>query len=466
MKKKLSLIVAILVLLAMVIPVYADTTTTTGAPGTWLSSINIQNTGTGAADVVIIYNDAAGAVAFTDSTSITGVNAIPAGGSRTIVMSTVAGLPSGQYSVVMSSSQPLEVVANSSSKAPVTAGAYSGIKSEQLATTLFFPGLYKGYYGFSSEIVLQNSEATTANITIQFYNPATGAEITAAKITSTIPANATKIFGLANFATIPSGNTNGILSAKVTSDKLLAGIANVWTAAFYGEFGDYDGVSNGATTIYAPSLLKNYYGFVSSFTIQNIGNFATNIKVTYSNGSIENATLAPFQSIMYFQPANASLPSGNTSGVFSAKVESIGTGGNPAQPIVGLVNAEDKTKGSLASSNAADTSGAKIGCPIVMKSYYGWFSATTVQNVGTQTTDVTVTYASGQTKVFPGIIANGTVNVIEIGSGTTLPGNSSVSATYSSSNGQPLVAVVQENSDRYPTAPGDYLLAYTCVPQP
>jgi hypothetical protein len=449
----------------MVVPVYAQTSTVTGAPGTWTSSINIQNTGTGAADVVIDYNDAAGTTVFTDS-SISGVNAIPVGGSRTIVMSTVAGLPSGQFSVVMSSNQPLEVVANSSSNIPKTAGAYSGVKGEELASTLYFSGLYKNYYGFNSELVLQNSEATTANITIRFYNPATGDEIIAAAITDTIPANASKVFGLSSYAGVPSGNTNGLLSAKVTSDTLLAGIANVWTAARWSEFGDYNGVSVGTTTLYAPGLYKNYYNFVSAFTIMNVGTMDTAITLTYTNGTVENAILKPFQSIQYYQPNNAALPSGNSAGVFSAKVESLSTAGNPAQPIVGLVTVEDKVKGSLASSNAPGASLTKIGCPVVMKSYYGWFSATTVQNVGTLPTDVIVGYASGQTKTFTNVPVNGTVNVIEKGLLTTLPENSSVAATYSSSNAQPLVAVVQENSSRYPTAPGDYLLAYACVPQP
>jgi len=49
-----------------------------------------------------------------------------------------------------------------------------------------------------------------------------------------------------------------------------------------------------------------------------------------------------------------------------------------------------------------------------------------------------------------------------------LPNTTSVSATIESISAvkQPLVVVVQENSLRYNNAPGDYLLAYTCVPQP
>jgi hypothetical protein len=463
-KMKKALLCAVCLGAFLTIPVFAQGSTGSQAPGTWVSSINIQYPDNNDmvtdpdANVTLKFYDSNGDLAL----SFDVTPAIPEGGSRSLYVPTdIPGLSDGQYSVVVTSNQPLEVVANSSSTSPSTAGAYTGIKSDEIGTTLFFPGLYKNYYGFYSEIVLQNAEVSDAtNVNIAFYNQKTGDNV-ATIGPVTIPATSTRIFVLDDLAGVPSGNTNGLLSAKVTSDKSLAGVANIWSSAYDNEFADYNGYVSGSTSIvYAPALYNQYYGFVSALTVQNMSDTeSVDIRVTYSNGSIETATLLPLQAIEYYQPNNLTLPSGNSDGVFSAKVESL-TG----QPIVVLVNVEDKTKGSLASYNGPSEATTEVNCPVVLQSYYEWFSAETVQNVGTDPTDITITYASGESRTFNDIPANGTVNIIElVEAGSVLPNGSSVAARIVST-GEPLVAVVQENSnDRYAGTPGDYLLAYTCV---
>lgn len=433
----------------------AAQTDTTRAPGTWVSSINIQNTGSGDATVTITFNDATGAAA----TTFNATPVIPAGGSRSYyVPAEIPGLASGQYSVVVSSDQPLQVVANATSSGPLTSGAYQGVQDSEIATTLYFPGLYKDYYGFFSEIVLQNAEATAAtNVDITFYNQNTGAVVTTVDNAS-IPGNASRVFALQDLGNVPSGNTNGLLSAKVTSDRNLAGIANIWNAAAFGQFSDYNAFNTGSTTtLYAPALYKDYYDFNSALTVQNLNASGdASIRITYSNGTIVNDSLVPGQSKEYYQPNNASLPSGDAAGVFSAKVESLN-----GATIVALVSVNDGK--TLASYNGANVAtGTGTSCPVVLKEFYDFFSAQTVQNVGSVATDITITYASGQNRVFPGVAPNGTVNIIELASaGSVLPNLSSVSAVITSSNNQPLVAVVQEN--RITPQNGDTLLAYTCI---
>ncbi|MEM4239247.1 MAG: hypothetical protein QXP49_06050 [Nitrososphaerota archaeon] len=421
-----------------------------------MSSINIQNVGTGEATVLLNFYNANGELAL----SFTVTPPIPGGGSRSLYVPTqIPGLSDGQYSVIASSDQPLQIVVNSSSTSPSTAGAYMGIQANQVGKTLYFPGLYKNYYGFYSQMVLQNVEDSDATVTIKFYYQKTGLEaVTLGPFT--IPKTSSRVFALGDLAAVPSGNVNGLLSAVVTSNKNLAGIANIWSSAYYGEYADYNAYISGSTSVvYAPALYKNYYGFVSSLTVQNLSNENANIRITYSNGVPETKTLSPFQAFEYYQPANPALPSGNVQGVFSAKVESL-----DGKPIVVLVNVEDKTKGLLASYNGPSEATTSAGCPVVLKAFYGWFSAQTVQNVGTAPTDITITYASGQSRTFNNVPPNGTVNIIELANaGSVLPDNSSVSAVITSS-GQPVVAVVQENSNsRYASTPGDYLLAYTCV---
>lgn len=457
--KKLLIALMIVAILLPATSVHAASAT--GAPGTWVSSINIQNPNATAANVTLVFYDAAGTAVKTFA-----VPTIAANGSTSIYVPTgIVDLTTGQYSVVATSNVDVNIVVNSSSTAPSTAGAYSGIKGGDLGVSLFFPGLYKNYYGFYSELVLQNTGTTSASISIQFYNQKTGVAV-GDPVTDTIASNASKTFILNEIAALPSGNASGLYSAKVTSDKSLAGIANIWSAAYHGEMSDYNAFIDGASLVYVPALYKNYYGFVSSLTVQNLDATSQTVTVTYSNGVVDSAVVAANSAVEFYQPNNASLPSGNTNGVFSAKVTTTGS------KIVALVNVENKTGntsgkyyGLLASYNGVMNPTSQVLCPVVMKEYYNWFSAETIQNVGTIATDITVTYANGMTRTFTGIAANGTVNVVELPSaGSILPATSSLAATITSSNGQPLVAVVQENSEvRWLATMGDYLLAYSCT---
>ncbi len=456
MKKVLPVTIIVALLAAVLaVGVSAQGTESTQAPGLWSSSINIQNVGSGPATVVIKFYTPSG----TEALSYTVTPAIPAGGSRSLyVPSQIPGLTSGQYSVVVSSDEMVQVIANAASSTPYTAGAYNGIASSEVGTTLYFPGLYKNYYQYWSEVVLQNAEAAVANLTLRFYNQKTGAQV-GGDITATIPANGSRVFALQNLSGLTSGNSGGLYSLQVTSDRNLAGVANTWSQNIAkGIFADYNAFVRGTTTVYAPSLLNSYYGYVSSLTVQNVGASAADVLVTYSNGVTETVTLQPRTAKEYYQPNNTALPTGNRNGVFSAKIECLN-----GQPLVAMVNEVQPSVGLYGAYNAPSVATTSVNTPLVMREYYGWFTAVTVQNVGAVATDITITFAASgnPSQTFSNVPANGTVNMIQLAeAGTTLPAKSAVSAVITAS--QPVVAVVQEEN---PTArganAGDYLQVYT-----
>jgi len=466
--KTLRVLGMIIVLtLTIGVGVSADGGPSSKAPGTWSSSINLQNPNSEAAQVVIAFYDSNGLNVLNFDVSPD----LPANGSRSYYVPTdITGLSDGQYAVTISSNVELQVVANASSSNPSTTCAYNGISTAQTGTTLAFPGLYNNYYGFYSELVIQNtdSDSTTANVSIK--QGAT--EVYAGSMD--IPGNSTRVLAMSDISTLPSGNT-AKFAATVTSNngKNLAGVANNWTSAKYGELSDYNGYVTAAGTVYAPALYNDYYDFVSSLTVMNAGTLSTGILVTYGNGQTETKTLGVGESVEYYQPDNTALPSGDVNGVFSAKIEATTSGGT----VYALVNAEDKNKGLLASYNCPTQASTTILAPVVMKEFYQWFSAVTVQNVGTAATNVKITYADTGATVqkwegTSAVPASGTVNIIQLASaGCSLPDNNSVAATIESYAGggltaQPLVAVIQENSDtRYTATAGDYLAAYTAVAQ-
>lgn len=417
------------------------------APGQWVSSINIQNPTSSPAHVTLTFYDNAGVLKKTYT-----VQEIPAGGSRLVYTpSDLADIAAGQYAAVASSDAEVSIVINSSSTGPSSAGAYSGLTSGDIGTVLYFPASYNNYWGFYSELIIQNTTNSVAQVSVQFYNLINGSAVNAPYVVS-IPSFSSHVFSLSQMnPALPVG----AYSAKVTSSSAIGGVVNTWSLTKPGEYSTFNGATTGTTAAILPALYNNYWGFVSSLTVQNLDpTNSADVTVTYSNGVVSTLNLAPGVSGELYQPNNTSLPSGNTNGVFSAKVTST-------RNVVAIVNVEDKTKGSLASYNAISNPTTTVLCPVVMKTYYKWFTAETIMNVGTVPATVSVLYANGSTFTTPQIPANGTYNLNENNS-ATLPAASSLAATFTSS--QPISVIVQENSDlRYAEVPGDYLLAYSCT---
>ncbi len=439
----------------------------TSIPGQWQSSINLQNPGTTASTVSIQFFDANGGLITTYDVQ----GGLAANAAVSIfVPAQVAGLAAGQYSAVVVSDQPVLASVNTASTnantGPWTAFGYEGMDGAGAAATLYFPGLYKGYYNFDSEIVIQNADATAATLTARFYNRQ-GQEIANIAM-GTLAPNASRTFPTTSLTQLPSGNDAGVFGAVVTSTegRNLVGIANINRTAPTAATASYNAFTNGSSTLFAPALYKGYYGFSSALSLQAVGGPASGT-ITYSNGATQSFNLAANAAEEFYQPNNASLPSGDTAGVFSAKVTA--TSGN----VVGLVSLDvpggrrgATLVGSFASYNVPTAASSSVNIPNVLSDYYGYFSAVTVQNTSSSATNITITYAGGQTRTFSNVPANGTINIIHLNNtGDVLPDATSTSAVVSSSNGAPLVAVIQHNTDAnvigYNAAKdsGDFLIA-------
>ena len=455
---------------AVALPAQAQT----GAPGVWASAITLQNQSEQPADVVINFYDTSGNQ-MTESWS-SGSDPIPAQGSVVVYMPTsMANLGAGQYSAVVNSNQEVLASVNTAStnsnSAPWTAFAYDGFNSADAGETLYFPGQYKNFYSFFSEMVIQNAGAADATLTAVFSNPNTGAQVASIGLGSVAP-NAAKTFATADLSQLPSGNSNGIFSVVVTATSSeavrLVGVGNIWRTSPANGTASYSAFTGGTDTIYAPSLLNNFYNFATALTIQNV-HPTDNAVVTleYGTGHTPAAfTLSPGEARVFYQPDDASLPSGNTDGLFSAKATTVGGS------IVGLVSQSMPAgqTGAFASYNAIASAAATVKIPNINSDFYGYFTAVTVQNAGDSATNVTINYASGQSRTFNNIAAGGTVNIVHLNSaGDVLPFRTSTAAEITSSNGNPLVAVVQHNTEGsvagYDASkvPSDFLMAVTGV---
>jgi len=452
---------------------------TTAAPGTWESAINLQNTSDQpASQVVINFYDANGALI----KAYTLTQPIPARGAVSIfVPAFVSDLARGQYSAVVESAQPLNASVNTGSTnspaAPWTVFAYEGAATAEAAPTVFFPLLNKGYFNFFSEMVIQNAGTATANVTARFFNQA-GAEIASVPL-GAIAARASKTFPVTAIAQLPAGDVQGVFGAVVTSTEQqpLVGIANIWRTTPTHGTASYNAFRAGANVVYAPALLKNYFGFVAALTLQNVHPTQTaNVTVNYSPGHSETFTLAPNAARALLPFNYPQIPGGDQAGLFAARATA--TGGS----LVGVVSQSVPTgaRGDFAAARTPSNPSASVNIPSVLSDYFGYFTAVTVQNTGNAATNVTITYAPSATcpglttnsRTVSNVAAGASTNIIHLNSaGDVLPNGCATSAVVTSSNNQPLVATVQTNTEpsvagfNAAKVPSDFLSAVTGLQQ-
>ncbi len=284
---------------------------------------------------------------------------------------------------------------------------------------------------------LDNSNA--ANVTVTYYNQSDGSQ--AGALTQGIPAGDS--FTMATLAGVSTG-FNG--SAVVSSDRQIAAIANVIGNGTMGA--SYNAFSAGDTSASLPLLMRNNFGFNTWFNVQNTGSSSATVTINYSNGSSENATIAAGAAKTFDQAGNSAL---GATFVGSASVTSN-------QPIAVTVLQQGPT--TLLGYDGFRSSDASTNpvMPLINANNSGFITGVQIQNTGTQSTDVTVSYkansGSGSDCTETQTISGGASATFALGAFGSTSGSSencandalfvgSASVTSNSAS-QPLVAIVNQ----------------------
>ncbi len=417
----------------------------------WVAGIQVANLDTQPATVTIEFYDTSGTLVYTyvDSTPIA------AGDAKTYYVPAIlpdSAATSFRGSAVVSSERNIAAIVNENAGSGanydqppgILRGSYTGIRAAETANSLYMPVALKSYYGFNSQLVVQNAGAT-ANITFEFFDTS-GVSI-ATYVASSVAANASAIVELDTLTpttgSIPSGFGG---SVKVTSASNLAGMANNMTSGVLQTYNAFS-ASDGGTTLYAPALFNDYYGYVSSLQVQNIGSVSTDITVTYSDSIVKTATgVGPNQAALFYQPSE-----GHAAGwAGSATVTSS------AADVVAVVAQKSSVKAS--NYNAASGGTTQVVAPALFNSFYGYDTALTVMNVGTVATNISVSYSDGlsasATNVQPGDSAQ-FFNWTE-GHASDWSGSGTVT-----SSAAPIMGVV--NEENIPKTDGDWQYSYNCL---
>jgi hypothetical protein len=443
MKNRLSLVFTLVLSLLFVQVVAADTP----APGgPFSTAFRVQNLAATSTSCSYTIYENTGATAYTSSPT-----SINPGDSMFVYVPNISGLASGSYSAVVSCTDQVAAVAN---YGDADSGAsHAGITSP--GTAWYAPGLYDNYYGYYSNIVVQNATSSTVDITANFYAPGS-ASATATRTENSVPAYASVSFEQEGMAEL---NNNVPYSAVITATGNVAPVVNIYgRGSVDNQLFSYNPFPSGATKFYAPVIMNNYYGYNSALVIQNIGSSTTHVTVTYATGQTQEQDVAANSAWSIYIPSESGIPSG---ALTSATIEST-SAGSGAQDIVVLVN-ESNNYNRAASFVGFSSGSTEVRAPIVMKRYYDFNTSVTCQNVGTSATTMTLQYAGVAGSNVSPSIAPGDSHLFYQPNDSLIGNDFLGSATIIAS--EPIVCVVNEdmNEAPYATTYMDQLFAYEGV---
>ncbi|MBM4417990.1 MAG: hypothetical protein FJ033_06730 [Chloroflexi bacterium] len=255
------------------------------------------------------------------------------------------------------------------------AGSLTGASAREAAA---IPGTFR------SSIVVANPGTTTANVTMSFVKADGTQAIT--PLAFTVASNSS----VNRYVPGIAGLADGRYSVVIDSDQAVVAIANL-TSDNPTTSTAYNGIAQSevGTSFNMPAAYKNYYGFSSSYVIQNAGSATANVTITYRTSSgvvtTETRQIASNASVTVDQSLTSGLPDGFGGSATISSDQSVAA--------IFLVSAS----GQLSSARGARTGATTVNLPSVYNQYAGYNSAVTVQNIGSASTNVRVEYFSSTT---------------------------------------------------------------------
>jgi hypothetical protein len=376
--KSLSILVLLIVMAVVTVPAHAQLGTTD------TSTFTVQNVSGGNANItVVFYSENGTSYQPTDlGGGTTNPFLLADGTSKQIVVSNIpiAQLPSGSYSVVISSDALVIAQAGlAGSGTRHFAGSY--VSSSAGATTVYIPSVAFNFYGWYSMITVQNLGSAPADVTVTIKCLGGG---TGTLTQLDVPVMSSKTWALKNVT--PTGFTTSTVcdgSAVVTSDQVVVAVNNQNVPAT-GATNTFEGASIGGNPLYVPNVSNSYFGWNSNLTIMKLNAGDTAVTISYSDGdpndtcNLTDAT--PFCKL--YQPSNHTV-----TGRYGATISSATVGAQ-------LLSIVGSTNGSLSGATSAVAGGtAEVAIPNAAKTYYGWGSAINCQVVGGAATTLHVSYS-------------------------------------------------------------------------
>jgi hypothetical protein len=261
----------------------------------WNSLVSVQNAGSGPTDVTVDY------ICSNGSTGQHTKLGLAAGVSAHFDLETAApsGLPANctGSAVISSTSEPVIVVDNQTADGGFTQ-SFNAFNSG--AGEVYIPALYHSYYTWDASLNIVKIGAGTAAVTVSYSD---GGSSTCS-LSDASPGCLLYLPGV--------HPAIGKFAATITSvGQPVVAIVNAANAA--GQAQTYGGFAGGAGTVGLPTVMKQYYGWDTSFTCQNVGAVATSLNFSYQGyapNAYDSASLLVGDSVEIYQPGESFLPNG------------------------------------------------------------------------------------------------------------------------------------------------------------
>jgi hypothetical protein len=131
---------------------------------------------------------------------------------------------------------------------------------------------------------VQNTTTSAVNVTVSYKNR-TGGAVGAATETVSIPGQSNHVFYQTDNANLPDGFIGAATIAAEGGAAPLAVTVNFYnsgSSSDTAQLHSYNGFSSGANVLYVPRIVRNYHGYNGGLSIQNVGNAATTVKITFT----------------------------------------------------------------------------------------------------------------------------------------------------------------------------------------
>lgn len=230
----------------------------------------------------------------------------------------------------------------------------------------------QGSIQYNAGFQVQNLDASNpAAIQIIYYNQN---GTIAATVSDTVPAGGSNTYFPLSAV---SDGFNG--SVVISSDREIRAIANILgNGTSFGA--SYGGFTSGATTVYAPLLMKENSGFNTWFNVQNAGSSATTVNVTYSDGVTNSCTnLQPGAACTFDQSTEPHASGWVGSAIITA-----------TEPLAVTVMEVGLT--TLFAYSGFTGGSTDVVMPLVNANNAGYITGIQIMNLGSTDTDVTVSY--------------------------------------------------------------------------
>jgi subtilisin family serine protease len=393
----------------------------------WTSTIIVRNPLAQATSATVSFLGPGGATVASVSASLNGF------GATTLPLQTVAEVPAGfRGAAVIEAGGGITALVEQD-RAGSSRHGYLGVSSG--APRLYAPLVEKGGRRGSTVLYVQNLADARETATVSYYSLG-GALL--GQDSATLPPRAVAAVHLAETASL----TDGFVGAAVI-DSAGGGLGAV--AAQIGSSGgatSYLVPNEAAATLAAPLVFKRARGWSTGVQVLNAGAAPAQVTISYSRPAgvpapiQETIAIPPWGSATLYQPANPTLPDEY---VGSATITAASGG-----PLVAVVNQARADSSLVMTYPAAPSGGTVVDVPLVTKDYGGWTAGLRVQNIATDTAEVSVIYYDQTGRPLytaQNTLAPGDGTTYTPASITALPWGFQGTATVTS-NGRPLAAVV------------------------